>query len=85
MGVRVKLVERSDVVVDGVDASPAFLVPPLVASPDFLLHFIVRSLDVLLKDKRLTEIQQLGLPARCLRVACDEFVLVYKGKTKDFC
>lgn len=71
-----KLVERSDAVIDGEDTSAALFVPPLVASPDLLLDSVVVTLDILLEDERLTQIEQLSLAASCLTVFRCEFVLV---------
>lgn len=71
MLMRMKLVQRRDEIIDGVNACPTFLVPPLIASPDFLLDFIVRSFHILLKHKRLAQEQELSLPTSRLRVTCN--------------
>lgn len=71
-----KSVERRDAVIDGEDAGAALFVPPLIASPDLLLDSIVVPLDILLEDKRLTQIEQLSLATSCLRVFRCELVRV---------
>lgn len=71
-----ELIERDDAVVDGGDARPALLVPPLIAAPDLLLGGGAVALHVLFEDERLTEEEKLRLSAGGLRVARDEFVFI---------
>lgn len=69
MRVSVKFVDRRYSIVDCENACSALFVPPLIAPPNLLLHHIKIVFHVLLEDKWLTEIQQLGLAAGGLRVA----------------
>lgn len=83
MRMRVEFVERRDPFVEGVDTSTTFLVPPLIAAPNFPLDLVVRPFNVFLEDKGLAEVEQLCLAARCLRIPRDAFVFFYWKKGKE--
>lgn len=55
-----ELIERRDEIIDSGNSSTTFLIPPLIASPDFLLDFVVGSFHILFEYKWLTEIQKLS-------------------------
>lgn len=87
MGVCVEFVQRSDAIVDGVDACATLLVPPLIATPNLLHNRRAAALHLLLEHERLAQVEQLSLAASCLRVAGNQLVLLdafYKDK-KRFC
>jgi hypothetical protein len=61
MRMSVEFIQRCDPIVGRVDTCTTFLIPPLVAAPDFTFNRVVVSLDVFLKDKRLTQVEELSL------------------------
>lgn len=52
-----ELVEWRDPIVNSEDACPALLVPPLIASPNFLLDRVLHIFHVLLEDEWLAEVE----------------------------
>lgn len=62
----VKFIEWRDAFVKGVNAGTALFVPPLIATPNLPLNFIVSAFNIFLKYKRLSEVQKLSLATSSL-------------------
>lgn len=57
MKMRMELVERGYPIFDGVNSSSTLFVPPLIATPDLLLHLVVVTFHVFFKHEGLAEVE----------------------------